>query len=104
MSEWTRKDFQRRSVTVAEGALVGATGHPARIEIAIIVDGVQLVRMQAREPGLVACYAHVESESFVIDVVEPSRGQYRDVKDMPGGGRGESEIEDWHAHLMGLEK
>jgi hypothetical protein len=100
MSDWTRKDFVRRRVEVTDAALVGKTGQPARIEVALIVDGVQLVRLQAREPGMVTCIAPATTESIIIEVVEARAGEYRDAKDLPGGGRAGDPIEDWHADLL----
>jgi hypothetical protein len=95
--EWKRSDFQRRRVEVKDSALADAR----RIEIAIIVDGKQLVRVGAREPGLVACYS-TQDDSLVIDIVEAAHGQYRDVIDLPGA-RGGEPIDEWHAVLMGIE-
>ena len=95
MSEWNRKDFTRRRYIVEGDTLDKAK----LIEVIVLVDGKQLVRVQAREPGIVAMVSRPDDQGFEIDMIEPRRGTFVDHA-TPDEVEA---VQDWHFKALGMD-
>lgn len=78
--EWKRSDFTRRHYQVEGEDLDRAK----RIEIIIKLDGKDIVRLEAREPGIVAFVSVPGEQGFHIELVERQPFRYTDIRTLEG--------------------
>ena len=95
MSEWTADMFSRRRYVVEGDDLDKAK----RIEVIVKINGKTYVHVAAREPGLIAMVSKPDDQGFEIDMVEPTKGAFIDVK-VPGDKS--NNIEPWQLAALGL--
>jgi hypothetical protein len=98
MTTWTKETLNRRHYTVDSDGLDKAK----RIEIKVIVDGKQLVHVQAREPGIVAFVSKPTEHGFEIEIVEGSGVRFTDVW-LPNGEQTEP-VAPWQLEALGIER
>ena len=89
-------DYNRRQYVVEGAALDTAR----RIELTVTVDGKQLVKIQAREPGLLAFVSKPSEQGFAIEVVEATGRRYVDSA-VPGADP--TALEPWQIAALGIE-
>jgi len=95
--KWSSREFRRRSYTYESPALDRARS----IQLQVVVDGKILVRMAAREPGVLAFVSRPKEQGFDIEVVEPVGGRYLDA--YTPHGFGEAPVLPWHLEALGVE-
>jgi len=94
MTEWTRAYFQRRRYVI-EGAGLDAA---KSITVIVEVDGKQIARVCAREPGLISVVSKPQDQGIEMDVVELKAFRYPDQVS-------EAEVcavEEWQYQVLGL--
>ena len=94
MSEWNREDFSRRRYVIEGDTLDKAK----LIEVIVLVDGKQLIRVQAREPGIVAMVSKPNDQGFEIDMIEPAKGRFVD-RASPAEV---DQVQAWHFAALGM--
>lgn len=94
MSEWKPEQFNRRVYTIEGDDLDTAR----RIEVIVKVDGKTLVRVQAREPGILAVVSKPDEQGVNIEIVEPGGVRFTDVA-VP---ETTAALQDWQLIALGL--
>jgi hypothetical protein len=72
-----------------------------RIELHVLVDGKPLVRMQAREPGLLAFVSKPNEQGFDIEVVQPDKVRFTDERTHTGMMT--EPVEKWQLRALGFD-
>jgi len=88
-------EFRRRKYTV-EGADLDTA---KRIELIVRVNGIDTVRVQAREPGMLSFVSRPNEQGFDIDIVEVASGNYTDVMQPELSGEG---LAQWQLDALGV--
>lgn len=97
MAEWTPEDFHRRAYAVESPELDKAR----KIELRITVDGKTMVKMQAREPGIMAFVSRPTDNGFNIEIIEVGGVRYADH--MTPAGEMSPPLEAWQKAALGLD-